>query len=394
MQPLQNIRVLDLSRVLAGPYCTMVLGDLGADVIKVEPPEGDETRGWGPPFAGGESAYYLCVNRNKRGMVVNLKTEEGKIILHELAAQSDVLVENFRPGTLKKFGLDYESLHEVNPRLIYCSISGFGQTGPLKDMPGYDFMIQAMGGIMSVTGEPEGEPMKVGVAAADLFAGQNAVIAILAALQARTFTGEGQFIDIALFDSQLGWLANVAGNFLISGKNPKRYGNAHANIVPYQSFQAKDGWLVVAVGNDKQFEALCRVIEKPEAASDARFRTNQARVENREALISILKPIFVRKTVGEWLSLISDQFPCGPINNLGQVFSMPHVMEREMLVTMEHPTIGALPLVGSPLKMEATPVEYRLPPPLMGEHTKEILQNALGFSEEKAVELADRGCVK
>lgn len=394
MQPLQNIRVLDLSRVLAGPYCTMVLGDLGADVIKVEPPEGDETRGWGPPFAGGESAYYLCVNRNKRGMVVNLKTEEGKNILRELAAQSDVLVENFRPGTLKKFGLDYESLHEANPKLIYCSISGFGQTGPLKDMPGYDFMIQAMGGIMSVTGEPEGEPMKVGVAVADLFAGQNAVIAILAALQARTFTREGQFIDIALFDSQLGWLANVAGNFLVSGKNPKRYGNAHANIVPYQSFQAMDGWLVVAVGNDKQFEALCRVIEKPETASDARFGTNQARVENREALISILKPIFTTKTVSEWLSLIGDRFPCGPINNLGQVFSMPHVMEREMLVTMEHPTIGALPLVGSPLKMEATPVEYRLPPPLMGEHTKEILQNALGFSEEKAVELADRGCVK
>ena len=394
MQSLQNIRVLDLSRVLAGPYCTMVLGDLGADVIKVEPPEGDETRGWGPPFAGGESAYYLCVNRNKRGMVVNLKTDEGKTILRELAYQSDVLVENFRPGTLKKFRLDYEALHEMNPKLIYCSITGFGQTGPLKDMPGYDFMIQAMGGIMSVTGEPEGEPMKVGVAVADLFAGQNAVIAILAALQARTFTGEGQYIDIALFDSQLGWLANVAGNFLISGKNPKRYGNAHANIVPYQSFQAKDGWLVVAVGNDKQFEALCRVIEMPEAASDARFVTNQARVENREALISILKPIFVRKTVEEWLTRIGSQFPCGPINNLGQVFSMPHVKEREMLVTMEHPTIGALPLVGSPLKMKGTPVEHRLPPPLMGEHTKEILQDLLGFSEGKAAELVDRGCVK
>lgn len=394
MQSLQNIRVLDLSRVLAGPYCTMVLGDLGADVIKVEPPEGDETRGWGPPFAGGESAYYLCVNRNKRGMVVNLKTDEGKTILRELASQSDVLVENFRPGTLKKFGLDYEVLHEMNSKLIYCSITGFGQTGPLKDMPGYDFMIQAMGGIMSVTGEPEGEPMKVGVAVADLFAGQNAVIAILAALQARTFTGEGQYIDIALFDSQLGWLANVAGNFLISGKNPKRYGNAHANIVPYQSFQAKDGWLVVAVGNDKQFDALCRVIEMPEAASDARFVTNQARVENREALISILKPIFVRKTVEEWLARIGSQFPCGPINNLGQVFSMPHVKEREMLVTMEHPTIGALPLVGSPLKMKGTPVEHRLPPPLMGEHTKEILQDLLGFSEGKAAELIDRGCVK
>ncbi|MBI2331556.1 MAG: CoA transferase, partial [Chloroflexi bacterium] len=393
MQSLQNIRVLDLSRVLAGPYCTMVLGDLGAEVIKVEPPEGDETRGWGPPFAGGESAYYLCINRNKRGMVVNLKTEEGKVILRDLAMQSDVLVENFRPGTLKKFGLDFETLHAINPRLVYCSISGFGQTGPLKDMPGYDFMIQAMGGIMSITGEPNGEPMKVGVAVADLFAGQNAVISILAALQARTLTGEGQYIDIALFDSELGWLANVASNFLISRKNPKRYGNAHANIVPYQSFQASDGWFAVAVGNDKQFEALCKVIGKPELSSDERFATNSVRVQNREILILLLRPIFMQKTVGEWLALIGDRFPCGPINTLDQVFSMPHVRERNMLVEMQHPTIGALPLVGSPLKMGGTPVEYRLPPPLMGEHTKDILKEVLGFSEEKVTELTQHGCI-
>ncbi|HND48685.1 MAG TPA: CoA transferase [Anaerolineales bacterium] len=394
MQPLQNIRVLDLSRVLAGPYCTMVLGDLGAEVIKVEPPEGDETRGWGPPFAGGESAYYLCVNRNKRGMVVNLKTEEGRDVLKKLAMQSDVFVENFRPGTLKKFGLDFETLHELNPKLIYCSISGFGQTGPLKDMPGYDFMIQAMGGIMSVTGEPEGEPMKVGVAVADLFAGQNAIISILAALQARTFTGEGQYIDIALFDSELGWLANVASNFLISGKNPKRYGNAHANIVPYQSFQASDGWFVVAVGNDKQFESFCNVIENPELSSDERFSTNSARVQNREVLIPLLKPIFMQKTVNEWLALIGDQFPCGPINTFEQVFSMSHVKEREMLVEMEHPTIGALPLVGSPLKMGGTPVSYRLPPPLMGQHTHEILKEVLEFSDEAVQKLMNDGCIK
>ncbi|MCL4271334.1 MAG: CoA transferase [Anaerolineales bacterium] len=393
MQPLQNIRVLDLSRVLAGPYCTMVLGDLGADIIKVEPPEGDETRGWGPPFAGGESAYYLCVNRNKRGMVVNLKTDEGCEILRNLAIQSDVLVENFRPGTLKKFGLDFETLHALNPELIYCSISGFGQTGALRDMPGYDFMIQAMGGIMSVTGEPEGEPMKVGVAVADLFAGQNAVISILAALQARTFTGKGQYIDIALFDSQLGWLANVASNFLVSRKNPKRYGNAHANIVPYQSFQASDGWFVVAVGNDKQFESFCRVIGKSELSEDERFSTNAMRVQNRETLIPLLKPIFMEKTVGEWLALIGDQFPCGPINNLEQVFAMPHVKEREMLVQMEHPTIGALPLVGSPIKMGETPVEYRLPPPLMGQHTNQILREVLGYSDEKIKALAESGCV-
>lgn len=393
MQPLQNIRVLDLSRVLAGPYCTMVLGDLGAEVVKVEPPEGDETRGWGPPFAGGESAYYLCVNRNKRGMVVNLKTEEGKDILRELAMQSDVLVENFRPGTLKKFGLDFEALHEINSRLIYCSISGFGQTGPLKDMPGYDFMIQAMGGVMSITGEPDGEPMKVGVAVADLFAGQNAVIAILAALQARTFTGEGQSIDIALFDSELGWLANVASNFLISGNNPKRYGNAHANIVPYQSFQASDGWLVVAVGNDKQFESFCNVIGRPELARDERFATNSARVQNRDVLIPMLKPLFMEKTVESWLSLIGGQFPCGPINDFEQVFSMPHVQEREMLVEMQHPTIGELPLVGSPLKMGGTPVQYKSPPPLMGEHTTDVLRDVLGYSEEVVRELLRRGCV-
>ena len=235
MQPLNGIRVLDLSRVLAGPYCTMVLGDLGAEVIKVEPPEGDETRGWGPPFTGGESAYYLCVNRNKRGMVVNLKTEEGRAIIRGLIKQSDVLVENFRLGTLARFSLDFESASVINPSLIYCSITGFGQTGPLRDRPGYDFMIQAMGGIMSITGEPDGEPMKVGVAVADLFAGQNAVIAILAALQARTLTGRGQHLDISLFDSQIGMLANVASNYLISNNLPKRYGNAHANIVPYQS---------------------------------------------------------------------------------------------------------------------------------------------------------------
>ncbi len=271
MQPFNGIRVLDLSRVLAGPYCTMVLGDLGADVIKVESPEGDETRGWGPPFAGearGESAYYLCVNRNKRSIVVNFKTEEGRAILQELIKQSDVLVENFRPGTLARFSLDFESASTLNPKLIYCSITGFGQTGPLRDRPGYDFMIQAMGGLMSITGEPDGEPMKVGVAVADLFAGQNAVIAILAALQARTQTGKGQHFDISLFDSQVEMLANVASNYLISGNLPRRYGNAHANIVPYQSFQASDAWFVIAVGNDRQFRRLCGIIGNPELAQD------------------------------------------------------------------------------------------------------------------------------
>jgi len=379
MQPLTGIRVLDLSRVLAGPYCTMVLGDLGAEVIKVEPPDGDETRGWGPPFAEGESAYYLCVNRNKRGMIVNLKTDDGREIVHELIKQSDVLVENFRPGSLTRFALDFASASALNPRLIYCSITGFGQTGPLRDRPGYDFMIQAMGGLMSITGESDGEPMKVGVAITDLFAGQNAVIAILAALQARAQTGKGQHLDISLFDSQLGILANVASSYLISGNLPSRYGNAHANIVPYQSFQASDGWFVIAVGNDRQFESLCRFIGKPEWGSDPRFAKNSARVQNRDELILLLKPIFETRTVNQWLSLIGDEFPCGPIHTLDKVFAEPQVQAREMLIEMKHPTIGWLPLVASPLKFSDTPVNYKLPPPRLGEHMEEILKELLGY---------------
>ncbi|HEX9331971.1 MAG TPA: CaiB/BaiF CoA-transferase family protein [Anaerolineales bacterium] len=404
MQPLNGIRVLDLSRVLAGPYCTMVLGDLGAEVIKVESLKGDETRAWGPPFAGeanGESAYYLCINRNKRGIAVDFKTDEGRVIILELAKQSDVLVENFRPGTLSRFSLDFESISVINPNLIYCSITGFGQTGPLRDKPGYDFMIQAIGGLMSITGEPESEPMKVGVAVADLFAGQNAVIAILAALQARNQTGKGQHLDISLFDSQIGMLANVASNYLISGNLPKRYGNAHANIVPYQSFQASDAWFVIAVGNDKQFEKLCRVISstgmlrnKWELVSDTRFVTNASRVENRDELIALLKPIFLEKTANEWLSAFETVgIPCGPINTLDKVFAEPQVAAREMLIEMDHLTIGRLPLVGSPLKFSDTPVEYKLPPPRIGEHTEDVLKELLGYSSEQIAALRERGVI-
>jgi formyl-CoA transferase len=361
----------------------MVLGDLGADVIKVESPEGDETRGWGPPFAEGESAYYLCVNRNKRGMVVDFKTDEGYKILQELIKQSDVLVENFRPGTLARFSMDYKSVSALNPKLIYCSITGFGQTGPLSNKPGYDFMIQAMGGLMSITGESYGEPMKVGVAVADLFAGQNAVIAILAALQARTQTGRGQHLDISLFDSQVGMLVNVASNYLISGNLPRRYGNAHANIVPYQSFQASDEWFVIAVGNDKQFTRLCEIIGYPKLAQDSRFVTNPGRVENREELIALLKPTFLEKTASEWLSSLENAgIPCGPINTLDKVFSTPQVEAREMLVHMEHAEIGDLKLVGSPLKFSDTPVNYKLPPPRLGEHTEDILKELFGYSSQ------------
>ena len=375
MQPLHGIRVLDLSRVLAGPYCTMVLGDLGADVIKVESPEGDETRGWGPPFAEGESAYYLCVNRNKRSIIVDFKTEDGRAVLHRLVERSDVLVENFRPGTLARYGLDFASATGINPALIYCSITGFGQTGPLRDKPGYDFMIQAMGGLMSITGEPDGEPMKVGVAVADMFAGQNAVIAILAALQARTHTGRGQHLDLSLFDSQVGMLANVASNFLLSGNLPKRYGNAHANIVPYQSFQASDAWFVLAVGNDRQFEKLCAMIGRSDLATDERYALNADRVTHRDELLAILTPVFLTRTSGEWLSALDAAgIPCGPINTLNKVFEAPQAKARGMLIEMEHSTIGNLPLVGSPLKFSETLVEYRRPPPRLGEHTQEVLK--------------------
>jgi formyl-CoA transferase len=319
---------------------------------------------------------------------VNFKTEEGRAIIHELIKQSDVLVENFRVETLSRFSFDYESVSAINPRLIYCSITGFGQTGPLRDNAGYDFMIQAMGGLMSITGEPEGQPMKVGVAVTDLFAGQNAVIAILAALQARTQTDRGQHLDISLFDSQVGMLANVASNYLVSGNLPKRYGNAHANIVPYQSFQASDAWFVVAVGNDRQFENLCRVIGNPEIARDPRFTLNAERVRNREELIALLKPFFLGKTSGEWLALLeSAGIPCGPINTLDNVFSTPQVEAREMLIHMEHPDIEALRLVGSPLKFSDTPVDYKFPPPKLGEHTKEILEDRLGYSSPRIHEL-------
>jgi glutaryl-CoA transferase len=391
MQPLNGIRVLDLSRVLAGPYCTMVLGDLGADVIKVESPAGDETRGWGPPFAEGESAYYLCVNRNQRSIIVNFKTDEGRTIIDELIKQSDVLIENFRPGTLAHFSLDYKSVSALNPQLIYCSITGFGQTGPLRDKPGYDFMIQAMGGLMSITGEPDGEPMKVGVAVADLFAGQNAVIAILAALQARNQTGKGQHLDISLFDSQVAMLANVASNFLISGNLPKRYGNAHANIVPYQSFQARDAWFVLTVGNDKQFERLCGVIGNSELVNNARFSSNSQRVKNREELIELLKPIFMEKTASEWLSALeAAEIPCGPINTLDKVFSMPQVEARDMLIHLQHAKIGDLRLVGSALELSDTPVDYKLPPPRLGEHTEAVLKELLGYSPEQILDLQER----
>jgi formyl-CoA transferase len=387
---LEGIRVLDLSRVLAGPYCTMMLGDLGADVIKVEAPEqGDDTRHWGPPFAdGGESAYFLCVNRNKRSITLNLKSDRGLSILKELIQQSDILVENFRAGTLESWGLSYEELQRLRPGLVYCTITGYGYTGPYRNKPGYDFVIQALGGVMSITGPARGEPYKVGVAIADITAGLYACNAILASLFARQQTGEGQRIDISLLDSQVAWLANVASNYLISGEEPQRFGNAHANIVPYQTFKAKDEYFALAVGNDLQWKKLCKTLGHNSWADDDLFATNAARVKNRETLVRWLNDIFIKKDVAYWLTqLESVGIPCAPINTVDRVFDDPQVQAREMRVEMPHPSAGSVPLVGSPLKIPSAPVEYRLPPPLLGEHTVDILQELLNCDLESVEEL-------
>ncbi len=382
---LDGVRVLDLSRVLAGPYCTMLLGDLGADVVKVEAPGlGDDTRHWGPPFAqGGESAYFLCVNRNKRSLTLNLKSEQGLHILKQLIPLSDILVENFRVGTLEKWGLSYETLQELRPGLIYCTITGYGYTGPYHHLPGYDFIIQAQGGLMSITGPAGGEPYKVGVAIADITAGLFASNAILAALFARERTRKGQRIDISLLDSQIAWLANVASNFLVSGETPRRYGNAHPNIVPYQTFKASDGYFALAIGNDSQWRQLCEKIGRQEWAEDERFSTNASRVNNREILIPLLDDLFAQAAISHWLSLMeSISVPCGPINTVDQVLHDPQVQARHMLVDVPHPSAGSVKLVASPLNIPTAPPVVRLPPPLLGEHSRQILRDLLGYNDQ------------
>ena len=372
--PLEGIRVADFSRVLAGPYCTMMLGDLGADVVKIESPEGDDTRRWGPPYQGGESAYYLSCNRNKRGVVLDLRSEEGREWSHRLAVRSDVLVENFRPGSMKRWGLGYEQLAEENPGLVYCSISGYGRTGPDAELPGYDYVIQGAGGIMSITGEPYGTPTKVGVAIVDLTAGMFALSAILAALRVRDATGKGQKIDISLLDSHLAWLANVGSNYLLSGETPGRYGNGHANIVPYQTFKAKDGWLILAVGNDRQWGRFCGAVERPDLMSDERWATNDARVRNRDALVPLLEELFSGRSVEEWLALLkASEVPAGPVNTVDRALNDPQTVARGMVQEIEHPRIGPLRMVASPLHLEATPPVIRRHPPMLGEHTEEVL---------------------
>jgi len=392
---LDGVRVLDLSRHLAGPYCAMMLGDLGAKVIKVERPNvGDETRHWGPPFRGGESAYYLCCNRNKKSLTLNLKHKRGISIAQELARRSDVVIENFRVGGLDELELGYTDLKKINPRLIYCSISGFGHTGPDRNLPGYDFMIQGRGGFMSITGERDGTPMKVGMAIVDVATALFACNAILAALFARERIGVGQHIDMALLDSQIAILANVGSNYLCSGEVPGRWGNTHANIVPYQAFQAADDYLILAIGNDGQWERFCTAAGVSVWSADERFATNQLRVANREVLVPMLEDLFYQKTVAEWLQLCADaDVPAGPVNTIDKVFADSQVLTRGMVVEMPHPTAETVQLAGTPLNLSATPAQMRLPPPLLGEHTDEILANELALEDSAIAELHQSGVV-
>jgi crotonobetainyl-CoA:carnitine CoA-transferase CaiB-like acyl-CoA transferase len=397
MNALDGIRVLDLSRVLAGPWCTQALADLGADVIKIERPgSGDDTRSWGPPFLKdrdghdtGEAAYYLGTNRNKRSLTCDIAQPEGQALVRELAKHCHVFVENFKVGDMARYGLDYESIRAVNPRIVYCSVTGFGQTGPYRERAGYDYAVQGMGGLMSITGERDdlgGGPQKVGVAVADLFTGMYSCVGILAALRHAERTGEGQHLDMALLDTQVSMLANLGANYLVSGKAPGRAGNAHQNIVPYQVFETAphaDGskdYVIIAVGNDGQFAKYCQVAGRPELATDPRFVKNQDRVRNRAVLVPMLEAVMKSRPKMEWLAALeAAKVPCGAINNLAEVFADPQVRERGMVHQWQHPLAGELNLVASPLKLSRTPVRTDLPPPLLGQHTQEVLREILGW---------------
>ena len=403
---LDGLRVLDLSRVLAGPWAGQILGDLGAEVIKVERPgRGDDTRAWGPPYLNdaqgaptSESAYYLSANRNKQSVTIDITRPEGQRLVKELVAESDVLLENFKVGGLKRYGLDYDSLAAINPRLIYCSITGFGQDGPYAERPGYDFLIQGMGGLMSITGQPDGEPgggpVKAGVALTDITTGLYAAIAVLAAVNHRHQSGEGQHIDMALLDVQVATLANQAMNFLTSGTAPGRMGNAHPNIVPYQTFPVADGDIILTIGNDGQFARFCEVAGRPEWASDERYATNAARVANRDTLIPALRQTTVMKTTAEWLRLLEDAgVPGGPVNTIEQVFEDPQVRHRGLRIDLSHPLTKSVPLVGSPLRLSASPVRYQAAPPLLGQHTGDVLGQVLGLDAATIEQLQRDGVI-
>ncbi|HVC82848.1 MAG TPA: CoA transferase [Chloroflexota bacterium] len=393
-RPLTGLRILDLSRVLAGPYCAMLLGDLGAEVIKVEEPtRGDETRTWGPPYVGGESAYYLGLNRNKRGITLNLKYPEGLAVLDRLIRRSDVLIQNFKAGTLERLGRGDDVLARMNPRLVRLAISGFGADGPYRDRPAYDFILQAMVGLMSITGEPNGEPMKLGVAVVDVVTALYSAVGVLGALQARERTGRGQRVDTSLLESGVAMLVNVASSYLNSGKQPARHGNAHANIVPYQTFRAANGFVAVAIGNDGQFAKLCQLLGAPEMAVDPRYATNQARVANRAMLLPILQEYFSRQSVGHWTDLLIEAgLPAGPINTIDQVFADPQVLARQMVERIAHPTAGEIGMVRSPWTFSETPAGIDRHPPLLGEDTTEILLE-LGYPEEEIAHLRVEGAI-
>ncbi len=402
MQPLGDIRVLDLTRALAGPYCTMMLGDLGADVVKIERPgRGDDSRGWGPPFVGepygpypGESAYFLAANRNKRSITVNLKSREGREIVGRLAEVSDALVENFRTGTLDRMGLGYDDLHALNPSLVYCSISGYGRTGPYAKHPGYDFIIQAEGGLMGITGPEEGPPCRVGVPIVDITAGMFAATAILAALRARDETGKGQLVDVSLLDASVALLTNVASNYLVGGEPPRRLGNAHPNIAPYEAFRARDRWLAVAAANQSQWTTLCEVIDRPDLKQDPRFATNEARVSNRPALLDVLGGVFAERDADEWLADLEEAgLPCGPINTVADVFEHPQAEARNLTLKAEHPAVGSVRFPGFPYRLSETPADVSQPPPLLGQHTEEVLSELLGYTPSEVAGARESGAI-
>jgi crotonobetainyl-CoA:carnitine CoA-transferase CaiB-like acyl-CoA transferase len=393
--PLTGLRVLDLTRVLAGPTCTQMLGDLGAEVIKIERPEaGDDTRGFAPPFVPNtkESAYFVGVNRNKKSVTLDIAKPEGQAIIHKLLEHCDILVENFKVGALAKYGLGYEQLAKTHPRLIYCSITGFGQTGPYAPRPGYDALIQAMGGVMSLTGEPNGSPQKVGVPVADLFAGLYGCIGILAAVNHRNSTGQGQQIDIGMLDTHVAWLANQGMNYLATGENPPRLGNQHPNIAPYQEFPTKDGYIILAVGNDPTFERFCKAFGQEALLADPRFATNPIRVQNRQLVTDTLTPVMKSKTTAEWIDALEAlKIGCGPINTLEQVFADPHVQAREMVVDMAHGSGETVKVIANPVKLSATPPSYRSAPPVLGEHTNAVLTDVLKMSAGEIAALKDKG---
>ncbi|MDQ0218066.1 CoA transferase [Peribacillus cavernae] len=395
MKPLNGIRVIDLSRILSGPYCTMTLADMGAEVIKVESPAGDDTRNWGPPFIKCESAYYLSVNRNKKSIVLNLKTEEGKEILLNLIKKADVVVENFRPGTLDRLKIGYETLKKINPKIILASISGYGQTGPYSKKPGYDIIAQGIGGLTSVTGEPDKPPVKVGFSVADIGAGMWAVVGIQNALIAREKTGEGQRVDVSLLDTMISWQTYLASNYFASGKNPEPQGGAHPNIVPYQLFESSDGFFNVAVATENHWEKFCEVIGASDLKDNSKYSNNANRVINRERLIPYLQDIFHTKTTKEWIAIIeSTGIPCGPVLRFNEIYEDPHVLAREQVVEVEHPTAGKIKMTGLPVKLSATPGEIVSAPPLFGENTREVLSTLGGLSNDAISDLEEKGVIK